>query len=111
MNRLAMVLFAVLLFAGSTWYGYRLSEESFAWLDAAPAAPGSTNAPTSTGGTSPLPAGVTTQQATDYLKKLSPTQLACLTKAVGADRVAAALKGQLSQLTPQETIAVAQCLK
>ena len=111
MPRAALILLAIAVFAGSTWYGYRLAGESFAWLDRPAPAPAAQTAPKPAAPPPSVTSIKTPQDAMAYLKNLTAAQIACLTKAVGAARVAAAVAGQITQLTAQDMAAISLCLK
>lgn len=97
----AAALACILLwFAVFAYAGYRLSARSFAWIDE----PNFGLPPRSA---VPLERTSLPPEALERIKRLSPKEMACIRAALPAERLSAALRGDLR---PEEMAAIQNCL-
>ncbi len=109
-------LLGLLWLTASTYAGYRLTERSFAWVDM----PNFGIETSAVGAGSPLNldfGGIQAklpkagQDPAAWFKSLTSKEQSCLQASIGADRVEAALRGEVAEPTPAELLAIAKCLK
>jgi hypothetical protein len=114
MGKAGLFLLGLAWFAASTYVGYRLADRSFAWLDdlelKLP-----TGLPTSIPAidveaiTSKLP--TQGQSPSQWYAELPPEAKSCLQESIAPARIQAALRGELTEPTASEALAIALCLK
>lgn len=105
--RIVLTFGLAMWFAGWAFAGYRLTGQSFAWLDYPP--PATEVAPGSTPPQSKLPA--TKAEAAKILNGLTAKQRDCLVRVATPEQLAAIQQGKMPSVGPAQLSAIALCLK